>query len=201
VLRLENEELVRFIENGREERWLEYKQSMSWADDETRLKVVKAALAFANIRDGGTLVFGMTEISTDKYIPDGMQEEHFNSFAQDDVQDRVNTHADPFVSLRVHKIEFNGKKFVVIQFQPFDLLPVVCKQAGKGLFQGNLFTRSQKKHESTIVKSQTEMREILDIAIDNGLKQFHQRLARTGLQINSLENPDIKAFDDELGNL
>lgn len=194
--------LAELIHYGREERNLEYKSSLDWSKDETKSKVIKASLAFANIRDGGTLILGVREVEKDKFAAEGMTENDFASFTQDNVQDAVNRFADPYINLKVHRLESEKKKFILIQIQQFDLLPVVCKKDGKdGLVEGQLYTRPQKKNESSVVKSQTEMREILDIAIDNGIKNFYQRLGRTGLQATPTEDVNKNQFQAELGGL
>ena len=43
----------------REERNLEFKCSMSWADASTKAKLTKSVLAMANLRDGGHVVLGV----------------------------------------------------------------------------------------------------------------------------------------------
>ncbi len=196
-----DEELRQFVEHGREERNLEYKMSMNWADKAAQMKVIRTAMAMANIRDGGSIVFGVEEVGrSGNFLPKGMSDADFASFSQDDVQEKVNKHADPYVNLLVSGVEIGEKKFIVIQVQQFSDVPIVCKKAGEDVFEGQIFTRPFRKIETALVKSQTEMREILDIATENSLRNLHERLSRSGL---SLEQPvtDRQRFETELENL
>lgn len=201
----EDKEIEELILRGREERNLEYKASMDWKENATQMKVVKACLAFSNTRDGGALVFGMKELSDESYEIEGMSENHFNSFNQDDVQTIVHQYADPNVHLTVYKklIDIEGifKSFVVIQVTPFSDIPVVCRKNGSEVKRGEIYTRPYHKNESVPVPGETEMREILDVAIDSGIKKFHERLQRAGLSVNSAAEISKKKFDDELGGL
>ena len=153
------------IFHGREERNLEYKRTISWDDIETKVKVTQAAMAMANISDGGYIVIGVTK-KGDIYIPDGMQKDNLDSFNQDDVMTWVNEYADPYVELTVVSAERDNKNFVIIEIMEFDQLPIVCKKNGQGLKRGDVFTRSRRKHETARVGSQNEMREIIELAVD-----------------------------------
>lgn len=198
---MSNEDLLQQVFHGREERNLEYKRSMSWREPATKAKIAKSAMAMANIADGGTIILGV-EKHGDTYVPDGMDPEHAETFKQDDVMEHVNEYADPYVQLTVKPVSKDNKGFVVIQVQEFDQLPVVCKKDGnEGLKRGAFFTRSRRKYETAQVGSQTEMREILDLAVDREIR----RLRRRGLipfgEIVSPSEADRKAFEQQLGGL
>ena len=57
---MNRQELERIIREGRETLGVEFKRSMNWQDDATKAKVVKAALAMANKRDGGIVALEST---------------------------------------------------------------------------------------------------------------------------------------------
>ena len=178
------------ISHGREERNLEYKQSMSWSDIATKVKVTKSAMAMANISDGGYIVFGEKK-NGEVYEPEGMQKDHADSFKQDDVMDWVNKYADPYVELIVSVEKRDGKRFVVIQIQEFDQLPVVCKKDGEDLKCGDVFTRSRRKYETARVGSQTEMREILDLAVDKEIRRLRSRGLVTSVEVVSTTGKEL----------
>ena len=194
-----SEDLIALILHEREERNLEYKSSLPWGDANTKAKITKAAMGMANIPDGGALVLGVQVDGT----PKGMAQGDFESFDQDLVQEFVNEYADPYVELSItgdHLEEYGD--FVVIQVRQFVELPVVCKKAGaENLRRGAIYTRSRRKHETAEVGSQTEMREILDRALDGQIG----RLRACGL----LQTPapyDVTVehrskFEAELGDL
>ena len=162
------------IFHDREERNLEYKQSMSWANLATKVKVAKSAMAMANISDGGYIVIGVNK-NGEVYEPEGMQEEHADSFKQDDVMTWLNEYADPYVELTVTPANRDNKRFIVIEILEFDLLPVVCKKNGQDLKRGDIFTRSRRKYETAQVGSQNEMREILELAVDKEIRRLRSR--------------------------
>lgn len=93
-----SQELLDLILHGREERNLEYKESLNWDSTETRAKVTKACLALANLPDGGALVLGEKK-DGEQYVPEGMAAADRDSFTQDDVSAHVNEYASPFVEL------------------------------------------------------------------------------------------------------
>ena len=162
------------IFHGREERNLEYKQSMGWADLATKVKIAQSAMAMANISGGGYIVIGVKK-NGEVYEPEGMQEEHANSFKQDDVITWVNEYADPYIELTVITTTRDDKSFVVIDILEFDSLPVVCKKNGQDLKRGDVYTRSRRKYETARVGSQNEMREIIELAVDKENKRLRSR--------------------------
>ena len=192
------------IEHGREERNLEYKETLNWEDSSTKGKIAKSAMAMANIPDGGAIVIAVEE-NSEVFDPVGMKPEDYESFGQDDTQDWVNGYADPFVQLTVQREEAaDGKKFVVIQIQQFKALPVVCTKSGvEGLRSGAVYTRSRRKYQTVEVSSQTEMRGILDRATDKQILELRRR----GILLSSAESlPETVAghsekFDKQLSGL
>jgi len=188
------------IFHGREERNLEYKQSMSWADIATKVKFAKSAMAMANISDGGYIVIGVKK-NGEVYEPEGMQEDHADSFKQDDVMEWVNKYSDPYVELLVTFAKRDGKRFVVIQVQEFDQLPVVCKKDGHNLTRGDIFTRSTRKCETAKVGSQTEMREILDLAVDKEIRRLRSRGLITYVESAYPVDYDRQLFEQQGGDL
>lgn len=124
------EELASLIELGREGRSLEYKESHTW--DELKNKITKTALGMTNIRDGGTIVVGVSERSG-SLVPLGMSESDLETYNEDDVRAYVNRFADPYVQLELHRISQDGQEFVVIVIHEFDQIPVICKRSGIGL--------------------------------------------------------------------
>ncbi len=173
------EDLKAFILKGREERNLEYKSSLDWADPYAKAKIAKGAMGMANIPDGGVIVIGVENDGT----PKGMAARDFASFDQNKVQESVNDYADPYVELTVTADHLDGYgDFVVIQVQQFVELPVVCKKTGaENLRRGAIYTRSRRKHETAEVGSQTEMREILERAVTRVVDRRIQWLRERGL--------------------
>ncbi|MBM4453821.1 MAG: ATP-binding protein, partial [Chloroflexi bacterium] len=173
---MSDEALLELVYHGREERNLEYKSSMSWQATSTKAKIAKSVMAMANIPDGGAIVIGVVK-EGETYNPRGMEQDHVSSFRQDDVMEYINQkYADPYVELTVRTVDRDNKQFVVIQVSEFGQLPIICRNDGlENLLRGAIFTRSRVKHETIQVRSQTEMREILDLAVDKEIRRLRNR--------------------------
>lgn len=174
-------DLMSLIHHSREERFLEYKRSAPW--EELRLKVARSAMGMANITDGGTIIIGVAE-RDGGFIQEGVLDEHLSTYDGDEVQAYVNSFADPYVRLELHHVPDEGRTFVAIVVYEFDQIPVVCKRAsGDLLRQGAIYTRSHRIPETCEVPTQTEMREITELATDKGIRRFITRLHRVGIPV------------------
>lgn len=122
-------ELQGILREGRESRAVEFKESMSWTDAATQGKVVKWALAAANLADGGVLAFGLVpNAANTRHDAVGMSLGDYESFTQDDVQSTINAHATPHIDLSViHLPTVDGRDyFVAVIVRQFADYPVIC---------------------------------------------------------------------------
>lgn len=191
--------LIALILHGAEERNLEYKASMNWSGVETRSKVIRAAMSMANIRDGGSIVFGVEENAAGEFLPVGMRPDDAESFNLDNVMDAVNRYADPFVEMELERVFWEDRVFVVLQVKEFAEIPVVCRKSGVELRRGAIYTRSRSKNESVPISSQTEMREVLEMAFEKQMRRYRSQLDKWGMvQLVSEEKMEEKRFDEEL---
>jgi predicted HTH transcriptional regulator len=195
-------EIKDFIHHGSEERYLEYKESIDWNDSEVKAKITKSILAMSNIQDGGVLVIGVKQ-KDGAFIPQGMSTEHLKSFDEDNIKDYVSNYADAYVEFNVKTVDDKGKEFVVIQVREFLEVPVICKKDGLcNLRKGAIYTRSRRKPETIEVPSQSEMREVVDLAVEKGIRKFMTRLVRVGITPSLGEEPsDDRKFEEELEGL
>jgi len=161
---------------GEESRGREYKASMSWTNDLTKIKITKSILAMSNIKDGGVIIIGMRELPDKKFEPAGISIEDASTFNHDVIADYLKEYADPYVEFKVTRIECGGKKFICIQIKEFDESPVICRKDGVDLQRGRIYTRSRTKNESAPVSSYAEMREILDMSADKAVRKHWSRL-------------------------
>ncbi len=172
--------LLTLIEHGHEERNLEYKGSntvnslaepFAWGPDEVRAKIARSAMAMANI-GGGAIVIGMDENkATDTWAPNGVSVAIAASYRQDDVQRYINERSAPYVVVTVRKPVHDGRTFVVIQVSGFEELPVVCSRGSGQLRQGAVYTRARTMHSTVEVQAEPELRELLDRAIEAGVRR------------------------------
>jgi hypothetical protein len=189
------DDLSSIIHWPREERNLEFKRSMDWADPTTKAKLTKSVLAMANVRDGGHIVLGVERQPDDSYIPVGMKSGHLNSFVQDHLSSYFSEYADPYVETTLLKHDINGRTFCVIRVSEFAELPVVCKKDGQEkLRRGATYTRSRRMPETVEVPSHVEMREILDLAIEKRGRAFAQQAERMGM----VRSPQRGEFEEQL---
>ena len=184
---------------GKELRNLEYKSSISWTDPNNREKIIKSILAMSNVRDGGSIVIGIDEQSGGTFLlKDGMTQSDYDSFKYDNVAAVVAEYADPYVAFSLTKDKFQAKNIIVIDVGEFQEIPVICKKDGTLLKRGKLYTRSWRVPESVEVPTQTEMREILEIAIEKGIRNFLGKLGKVGIPISGTRSPDLDLFEEQL---
>jgi len=197
-------DLEKVIYNKREKRNIEYKDSMSWKDKNVQIRVTRSILGMANLPSGGYIVFGVRQ-SGNEFVPSGMDLEYSESFTQDNVDDFVRNYAEPFVEVSVTRYLHKEKIYVIIQVNGFEELPVICKKDAKlrdgsvYLRQGSIYVRSRSKVETAEVQTQTEMREIIEQAVDKSLIRFIDRMGRAGiLSLISAEPSSEDKFDEQL---
>ena len=201
-----SQELIDLILHGSEERNLEYKESMSWSQRDVKVEITRCILGMANLRDGGAIVLGVEQRGSN-FVLAGMRPEHVKSFSHDRVAPYVSERADPFVEIEITPVSHEEKEFIVIQVREFDELPVICKREGKlstgnlRLRRGVIYIRSRRMCETIEVPSQTEMREIIELAVDKGVRRFMERMGRTGILSLVMEPSDSERFDEQLGEL
>lgn len=196
-----------YILHGREERYLEYKRSMIWTgNDTTKVKIAKAMMAMANLRNGGVIVVGMQETTRGVWVPEVMTPLQISSFTQDDVAQWVNDYATPAAQFSIGPFTLNGNQFVIIQVQEFDASPVICRKqkiaGGETLDAGAIYYRSNKKIESAPISSEEDSRELIGLAVDKGISRHVSRLQRLGLIPTETPNQrDRQQYETERAGL
>ena len=182
-----------------EERNLEFKQSTPWSNGRFRAKITKSILGMTNIRYGGTIIIGKVEQSDGTYESVGMSQNDFDSYVSDNMKDFVSDYADPFVTFSLKKRIIDGRRFVLIQIKEFEVQPVICKRGWSDIMhRGKIYTRSRGRRPQTIeVPTQTEMREIINMAVEKEIRSFYQRLSHVGIQIIPSRPADQESFDQQ----
>lgn len=185
-------QLYELVSAGEQRRNVEIKRSMSWDDPNTKAKIVKATLAMSNIRDGGYLILGLDE-NNGAFEPTGMLDTDFNSYSYDDVKSFVSTFADPYVEFSMETVRDDEKEktFLLFTINEFEEMPVICKRDGlENLRQGDIYTRSRRMSESVRVPTQSEMREIITMAVEKGIRKFIETSGRAGVQVEVRKEED-----------
>lgn len=188
--------LIEIIERLREYRSIEYKQSTDW--NSIKEKVAKTALGMSNIKDGGVIIIGVSQ-NNGILIPEGVSDEHLKTYNQDDVQEFINQYAEPYAVVETSTIIKDGKCFIAIVVKEFENIPVICKKDSKLMEQGRVYSRSYRMPETCPVRTQSEMREILDLATVKGIRAFYERIQSVGIPISiDNANSDKILFDKQL---
>ena len=198
---MNQEEYRSLIFAGREDRSREYKRSFPWeraTHGETLAKVVKSILAISNLRDGGHIVIGVNEDanSNGRYIPVGVKTEHVATFSHDKVADFVREYAEPYSRFFLEIVPLDGMDFVVIAIDSFDESPVICRRSyGDVLSEGTVYVRSRSgRPRSEPVTHYSDARDLLDLAVERGIRWFLERQARVSVSMVD----DRKQFERQL---
>jgi hypothetical protein len=170
---MDERQLRDILASGRENRRVEFKSAMRWSDSLAKAKITKAALALSNVRDGGYIVLGVTQSLPDNTLTlSGVPEEDSLAYTDDALKAHINEYADPFVDLAVHRVPLDGMLFIIIHVHEFAEVPVVCKKDGSdSLRRAAIYTRTRRMTESAPCPTQTEIREILDLALEKALRK------------------------------
>ena len=181
------------LHNYAETRECEFKSGRPWHD--LKLKIVKGALALSNIAGGGYIIIGVDENKTNPYEPNGMSKDYSDTYNQDDVSEFVNRYTDPHVDVELRWLSQSSQYYVVIQISQFENEPIICKKGcGNAIVKGRIYCRAHKKVESTSSLSVSEMREIIELAVDIGITKQKGRLKEYGVDL------DIDPFKQERGS-
>jgi predicted HTH transcriptional regulator len=192
------------IKHPFEEKNIEFKKSTAWNDLQFKAKITKSIMGMANLRDGGWIVIGKEKQSDGVFQTIGMNQTDFDSYDSDLMNDFIKDYAYPEVKFVLYKRYLDGKRFVIIKIEEFEQIPIICKKAyGDIVHRGKIYTRTGKP-ETVEVPSQTEMREIIELAADKELRKFIGRAAQLGLipaQKTQEKQADRELFRKELEDL
>jgi predicted HTH transcriptional regulator len=184
-----------------EQTHIEFKRSGDFAS--LQYRITKTAMAMANLRDGGMVIIGVAQDQQRQFVVEGIDATNEASFVQETVYDFVNRYASPPVELRVLPLEHGGKRFIIMDIQPFERTPVVCKRntpdgmpANDQLRSGDFFVRTGSPVSTQRVQSDAMMHEVLEFAVIRRLAEM-QRIQRAALASGAAQN----AFDAEVSDL
>lgn len=158
-------------------------------------KVARAAMAMGNLRDGGAVCIGVADNMIADMQP-GLSDAQFADWSNNDnVADALGRYTDPPVAFHVDPWTLSsGAKIVLLQVSEFADVPHICKRDFPGELQaGHLYVRPRSKVESVTVPTVTDMRDVLDIATDKGVRDFVGRMRSAGL----LTHPEPEASNNE----
>lgn len=190
------------IVTGRESASLEYKQSAPW--DNLRVPLIRTVLGMSNTRGGGNIVVGVAEGQDGAFTAGGVSPEHLDGFpSEEDFQAAVNGFAEPFIEPAVDEHEHQGRTFLVITVPELEEQPILCMKDQGRLKAGALYVRSTRKPETVEVRTPTDMRALMRLAIDKALGRELERLRALGLLPPSqvAGDTDREAFARQIENI
>ncbi|GEM_PF-698168 len=211
MVRASDDELQRNVEEnlaaGAETRRFEAKGPGTTSDRPFVARVARAVMAMGNLRDGGMVCIGVDDIDLASMGP-GLDDAQLAEWSDGDtVADKIASYSDPPATFAVRPLTLsNGAKIVVLLIDEFETAIHVCKKDMSNVLQtGQTYVRPRGKPRSAQVPSLAEMRELHDLAIDKGVREFVRRAAAAGLlgQLGSLPLPptpqelDTAQFDRE----
>jgi predicted HTH transcriptional regulator len=180
---LTSEDFLESIQVLKENRAKEFKRSAPWKEKAFQCKIIKSILALSNLQDGGRIIFGVKQLPSGEFELEGMSDADLATFKEDDVASLAAEYADPFVKIEVNRFKHSNKNFLVIQIDEFYEIPVLCSKDGPDIRRGALYMRSTRIPETVEVPSQTEMREVLDLAVAKNIRKFYRMQALAGIRI------------------
>jgi len=164
----------------------------------------------ANRRDGGRVIIGV-KCSPSVVNRIGLTESQLKTWNYDDVASKLAEYAEPSISFDLEGKECGGKNYVVLETKEFEQMPILCKKDyPEVLRKGACYVRSRRKPETTEIPTQEDMRDLLDLAIEKGLRKYVTLAYRAGVglvPISAVPTPspalatDQELYDKELGDL
>jgi predicted HTH transcriptional regulator len=208
-------EFEALIERGHETNGVEFKGPGLRSEKAFLAKVARAVLGMANRRDGGLVILGVND--NGEMI--GLNDEQLKEWQNFDVvSEAINHYADPNIEFDLEAISSNGKHSIILHVYEFTEIPILCrsdfqfsdkeKSSDKKtqiLRKGGLYVRSRHKPETAEVRSEQELRELLELAVDKGLRKFVERARNAGLYPSSPPplppRTDKERYDEQLEDL
>ncbi len=186
-------EVEQYAALGHETRSFEVKGPDSLGDKAFRAKVARAVMAMGNLRDGGLVCLGIDEPQMASMLP-GLSKPQLREWSDfDDVSDALAGYSDPPVTFELRPFKLSsGVSVVVIEVAEFETTPHICKRDYlEVLRRGMVYVRPRGKPESVPVPSHGDMRELLDLAITKGVREFIRRAGTAGIALPGVNTPQI----------
>ncbi len=182
---------------------IEFKRGETF--DTLKYRIVKNALALANLRDGGLVIVGVRQ-DGGRFIADGVDADVESTYEAEKVYELVNEYASPTIELRVVVVEHDTKRFVAIAVPPFQRTPVVCRRPtpdgvtkNDALRPGDFFVRTGSPVSATRVNTAAMMEDLLQVAAGRRAAETIRMLRAGGLAPETLSVSD--PLDGEVEDL
>lgn len=189
---------------GRESRSFEVKGPGSITDKLYVARVVRATMAMGNLRDGGQVCLGIDDDQIAAMLPGLSPTEVAEWSDYDNVSDQITKYSDPTVAFHLHQFTLtSGAQVVVLDVEEFDTDLHICKRDYSGVLQaGQTYVRPRGKPQSSQIPSLADMRDLHNLAIDKGVREYFRRSELAGAPFTLAPRPtpeqsDLAAFGRE----
>ena len=196
-------EFAEILARGRELRGVEHKGPGLRTSRSFRARVARAVMGMANLRDGGLVTIGVGD-DDGKPVVEGLNAEQLESWERyDHVTASIGEFVQPSVSFEHEVFPYKGLKLVLLRVHEFDEIPILCArdcadEKGQPIVRrGALYVRPRRNTETAEVPTREEMREILDLAVEKGVRRFVALTSGLGFQVAS-EPEDDAHYEREL---
>ena len=154
----------------REGRAIDYKRSASWKD--LQWKIVKTALAMANLRDGGLIIVGVSE-DPQGWSLTGVENSHLATFEVDAIKATIDKFASLPIQLDIVTHDYAGIRFLAFAVGRFNRSPIICRANGPQqlsqtdrLEAGAIYVRPEGVARTQRVSTAEEMDELIEMAAE-----------------------------------
>ncbi|WP_380162645.1 RNA-binding domain-containing protein [Kineococcus sp. R86509] len=188
---VDEQEVRQWLSLGTESRSFEVKGPGLRTQKAYAAKVARAVMAMGNLRGGGLVCLGIDDKQLAQMSP-GLNAEQLKQWSDvDEVNVALSRYIEPPADVRVHLMELQaGVHVVVLEVHEFFDVPHLCRQDFPGEVQrAHLYVRPRGKAESTTVPTATDMRELIDLAVEKGLGEFLRRAQGAGLGLPGGQSP------------
>lgn len=194
------EEIETALSSGYELRGVELKGPGPRTDAHMFAKVTRAVLSMGNLRDGGHVIVGIDDRDPRGMLPGVGAPDLASWMAYDDLARKLAEYADPPLRFDVASVDLSsGITVAVIQVFEFSDIPHLCaKDYPRVLRKGALYVRPRKVPETSEVASLVEMRDVIQLATEKGLRAYIEMVERAGLTLaTSVREPQTPSDEEK----
>lgn len=182
---------------------VEFKGSGKRGENPLFGRVVRAAMAMANRRNGGTLIIGVAEKPMGLSF-DGLTPEQLATWKYEYIASGFNSYTNVPIEFERMEYEHDGNTFLILDIHEFATVPIMCikeyrdntnpkipdDQRKVVLLPGAFYIRTLNNAESKEMLTSEEIRSLFDLVSDKAVRSFvtHTKLAG----INIIPQPEDK---------
>jgi len=162
-------------------------------------RVVRAAMAMANRRNGGIVIIGVKEDQNGLDFK-GLSAEQLTTWNHQDLASGFNSFTSVHIDFESQEYEHDGNAFLILDIHEFATVPVFCMKEYRDksnpkmqekdcpiiLRSGAFYIRTLNKPESKEMLTSEEARTLFTLAIDKGIQSFVTLTKLAGINIAPL---------------